>query len=194
MLHACIRVLCGYPFVACRDSTKCSSSIRRTNSIVIDSIICTYYIPIVCNIWKEGLVRFLTNKVQTSFWVDPELYHMVKMSGMNLTQFVNRALNTYFNASDAGKLREEIKELEMKTAVLKSVLKTAEESESKVDVVQNHKEGLLQTLKEKYDNYNRANKSRKHNIFWLEGPKYKEYRIGLKMSAGQLLDALEELK
>ena len=131
------------------------------------------------------------DRVQTSLWIKKELKHIVDNEDLNLSQFVNNALEKYFSVSSVEdidnklvKLREQIRILEQKRADL--LAQGVAESKDQAVAEEVEKE-----LKEIYKSRRDSGVQRDLDRSWLSSPRNLER---LRVIGWQVDEAVHRLR
>jgi len=140
----------------------------------------------------------MSDKVRATFYIDKELYELLRTQSDNISETVNRALEAYLSVNDAEKIKKEIEEhkraIQALEAKLQSMSKEEQKREEHRTMVSEAWEELRKRWKIRVDslaNYRRV-PTREQNLAWLTSPANIALVRQIGMDVEKILDKLEQ--
>jgi hypothetical protein len=134
----------------------------------------------------------MVRKIQTAIVLEPRTKQMVDLKGINLSRFVEDALQVIFETSAAESVRMKIEDLDLQRAGLVSQLKQLEEIEANGLSSGLVESATLADLRERYREIYVSSDGHFNETEWITRPKILEMVKTLKKSKAVVLIELHD--
>jgi len=134
----------------------------------------------------------VVRKISTCIVLEPRTKQMVDLKGINLSRFVEDALQDVFETSATESVREKLAELDLQRAGLASQLKQLEEFDAKSKTTGRVEDSTWANLRERYRQVYVSNDGHFNENEWITRPMVADLVKTLKKSKAVVLVELHD--